>query len=316
MQRLWLQSPPWLSLLSRGGRTLEYRSRRPEDSGNRIGRRVGRRRRYGAVLAQHRPAFTAVHSVSHPYWQRFNASLTGLAFGDPPIFRKVPGGALAGAFAYPFAAGYDNDTLRETMAQWGGVAYSGIERPRLMIRALDVEAGAPAWLDSASEPITPSMTAASSATPLLFKPGMHAGKPLWDGDIWTQGVLPQALQRLRAEGGEEAFHVITTELYARLQGMPIGLGGSLHQLRSMQLAARCDQHVDALQLVVPKARVTRIRRAPQPYEQASLGLFDWAPEYIEALLRQGRADAEAALAAPVEAPRANLQPLGERQPRF
>lgn len=237
------------------------------------------------------------HPLPVPYFQRLNASLTGLTFGNPSIFYGVPGGAMGGLFAYPHMAGYDNSTLPRTVSEFATEYRSQAQDgPRLLVRAIDIEEATPAWFDSGQETIVPTMIGASSAIPLLFKPAWHAGRAYWDGDVWHQGLLMPTLDRLTQETQEaQRYHVVTMELFKRTRQSPVGLGGNLDHFRRMFLGARSDEEAERALASHPQVRLTRIRREPHPDERASLWLMDWAPERIEYLLEQGEADAERAL---------------------
>lgn len=232
----------------------------------------------------------------HPYWQRLNGTLTGLLCGNPAVFFGVPGGALGALFAYPFVAPYRNDPVLATMTRWVGDYHSKPGQPRLLVRAVDYAAAEPVWFDSDQEPITPAVVTGSSAIPLLFPPRWHQGRPLWDGSLWPQGVLPGALQRLEESGEDNAYHAVTVELVAPHAGLPVGMGANLLHLRDMQLGTRFDHDEAAARAHRPGLQLTRIRRLPHAHEQVSSSLFDWTPERIDALIEQGEQDAAQAFA--------------------
>ncbi|MCE8026570.1 patatin-like phospholipase family protein [Billgrantia aerodenitrificans] len=228
--------------------------------------------------------------------QRLSATLTGLTFGNPPVFSAVPGGFMIGLGGYPATAGYDNRRLVETVARhaehYTALSDAG---PRLMIRAIDIEAAEPVWFDSQEQPIVPSMIGASSAIPLLFKPGRHEGRAYWDGDVWHRGLLLPALERLSSPRSGQPWHVITVELFKQTPGMPQGLGEGMDHFRRLFLGARSDDEAREATERYPELRLTRIRRDPHPGESASLWLTDWAPDRLTYLIEQGEADAQRAL---------------------
>ncbi|MGQ4877299.1 patatin-like phospholipase family protein [Billgrantia sp. LNSP4103-1] len=227
---------------------------------------------------------------------RFSATLTGLAFGNPRVFSAVPGGFLAGLRYYPAIAGYSNKGLVDTVARYAeSYATSTEDGPRLMLRAIDIEAAAPVWFDSGEQPIVPSMIGASSAIPLMFKPGWHDGRAFWDGDVWHRGLLQPALARLEREAPGQQWHAITAELFKRTPGTPNGLDESLDHFRRLFLGARSDDEAEEVKHLYPTLRLTRIRREPHRDENASLWLTDWAPDRLAYLAEQGEADAERAL---------------------
>jgi len=238
--------------------------------------------------------------IPHPYWERVNASLTGLAMGNHGIFSAVPGGLVGGLMAYPHMAMFNNAPLVRTLSDWSAgldaAAETDTPRPRVMMRALDLMAAEPVWFDSDETPIVPAMAACSTAVPLVFEPHWYEGRAYWDGDIWHQGVLAPALARLDAgnngQGADSAdgYHVITVEMFSREPGAPVGLGAAIHQLRMMFLGSRCDRDA-ADALARGDVRLTRVRRNSLPHEQASMWLMDWAPERIADLISQGREDA-------------------------
>ncbi|MCC5883001.1 MAG: patatin-like phospholipase family protein [Halomonas sp.] len=267
----------------------------------------------GYLIAAHQKAHYAGLDVLERFWrevaqpslpfvplfnvnsQRLSASLTGLAFGNPSVFSAVPGGMLAGLEFYPATAGYDNRRLVETVMRYVERYDGGDSGPRLMIRAIDIEAAAPAWFDSAEQPIVPSMIGASSAIPLLFKPGWHEGRAYWDGDIWHRGLLQPALERLEPLTPGQRWHVITVELFKRTPKMPKGFAENLDHFRRLFFGARSDDEAHEAMEAYPGLRMTRIRREPHPGESTSLWLMDWAPEHLAYLIEQGEADAEEAL---------------------
>jgi NTE family protein len=229
--------------------------------------------------------------------RRLSASLTGLAFGNPPVFTGLPGGFMAGLPFYPALGPYNNASLVDTVARYAEDYTTGeAGGPRLIVRAIDIEAAQAVWFDSQEQPIVPSMIGVSSAIPLLFKPGWHAGRAYWDGDIWHQGLLQPALARLEQETPGQRWHAITVELFKRTPGMPSGFGESLDHFRRLFLGARSDDEADEVAHVYPALRLTRIRRGPHPEEEASLWLTDWAPDRLAYLIEQGEADAERMLA--------------------
>lgn len=203
---------------------------------------------------------------------------------------------MIGLGGYPATAGYDNRRLVETVARhaehYTALSDAG---PRLMIRAIDIEAAEPVWFDSQEQPIVPSMIGASSAIPLLFKPGRHEGRAYWDGDVWHRGLLLPALERLSSPRSGQPWHVITVELFKQTPGMPQGLGEGLDHFRRLFLGARSDDEAREATERYPELRLTRIRRDPHPGESASLWLTDWAPDRLTYLIEQGEADAQRAL---------------------
>jgi NTE family protein len=233
----------------------------------------------------------------HPYWQRLNGTLTGLLYGNLTVFYGVPGGALGALIAYPFVAPYRNDPVLATLARWVGDYRSTPQQPRLLVRAVDYAAAQPVWFDSDQEPISPAVVAGSSAIPLLFAPRWHQGRPLWDGSLWPQGLLPGVLQRLRETGDDSGYHAVSVELVAPHAGLPVGIGANLMHLRDMQLGTRFDHDEAKVSASARDLRLTRIRRMPHPHEQVSSSLFDWTPQRIDALIEQGEQDAAQAFAA-------------------
>jgi NTE family protein len=230
----------------------------------------------------------------HPYWARVNATLTGFGFGNPAIFWPIPGGTLAAILAYPYGAPFDNAPMALTLASHSEGYASAEGEPHLLVRAVDMADAQAVWFDSRREPITPSAIAASAAIPLLFRPHWHEGRAYWDGDVWPQGVLPDILPQLLRDTQGEDLHVIVVELFTSEQQFPVGAGAGLHQFRTTFLARRSDQDAAAA-ATTPAVRLTRVRRLAQPYERASIELFDWAPERISALIEQGERDAEQSL---------------------
>ena len=229
--------------------------------------------------------------------QRLNATLTGLAFGNPRVFSALPGGFLAGLQFYPAVAGYSNRSLVDTVTRYAErYAQEAAKGPRLLVRAIDIEAAAPVWFDSHEQPIVPTMIGASSAIPLMFQPGTHAGRAYWDGDIWHQGLLKPTLEWLEREASGQRLHAITLELFKRTPGMPNGFGESLDHFRRLFLGARSDEEAKDVTAAYPELRLTRIRREPHPDENASLWLTDWGPDRLAYLIEQGEVDAEKALA--------------------
>ncbi|QJQ94887.1 MULTISPECIES: patatin-like phospholipase family protein [Halomonadaceae] len=236
--------------------------------------------------------------VPTPYFQHLNGTLTGLAFGNPPILAGVPGGGLSGLLSYPYMAGFSNASLMGTVSAYATEYRSASQQgPRLIIRAVDIAQAQTVWFDSDQQAILPSMIGASSAIPLLCQPAWHDGRAYWDGDIWHQGIMPAAISRLRQEGGDDDYHIITAELFKRTpqERHYVGLGEYLDHFRRMFLGARYDDDAATVSLPNSGLRITRIQREPHPAEQVSSPLLDWSPERIEHLIAQGEEDAERAL---------------------
>ncbi|MEX0872324.1 MAG: patatin-like phospholipase family protein, partial [Aquisalimonadaceae bacterium] len=104
--------------------------------------------------------------VPDPYYQRLNATLTGLVFGNPFAVVGIPGGLLGGLLYYPHTAAFSHANLISATTEVAGDSYSPEhEGPRLMIRAIDIAAASPVWFDSNDEAIVPSMIGASSSIP-------------------------------------------------------------------------------------------------------------------------------------------------------
>src|SRR5205807_9246946 len=84
-------------------------------------------------------------------WQRWNAAWTSLVFGNPHLFTPQPWSFLAPLLATSF---YSTQAMEQTLDHYfAGYGPRGSD-PRLLVMALDVEAGKPNALDSRQERIT------------------------------------------------------------------------------------------------------------------------------------------------------------------
>jgi NTE family protein len=149
-------------------------------------------------------------------WRRWDGLMSTLLFGHHAIFTPLYAHWNSMGEAARFRAPlYETSALTETLKLRFG-EYRG-RSPLLAVRAINVEAGAPAIFNSAIETITPQMLAASSAIPMMFRPVEIDGKHYWDGDMWSSSLLPDVLDLLHND--EETppviddYLVVSIDLY-------------------------------------------------------------------------------------------------------
>lgn len=130
------------------------------------------------------------------YWDAWNGALTGLLLGSPHTQRPVPAGwnPVGDALRLQWPL-YDNRPLARTVAAFFG-DYEGRD-PILVVRAQQVETGLPVVFDSLSGPVTHGMLMGSAAIPMLYAPTRVSDSHYWDGDLWSNTLLPDVLSVLR-----------------------------------------------------------------------------------------------------------------------
>jgi NTE family protein len=133
-------------------------------------------------------------------WRREMAVWTGVWWGNAHLFTP--------ASWNPFAPShYDTQAMERTVAHHVGTYGPSAEPPRLIVTAVDVQAGTIRAFDSRCEGITPEMVVASGSLPPNFPAREIEGKFYWDGGLWSNTPLREvlnAMQRKPTEGEPEA----------------------------------------------------------------------------------------------------------------
>jgi NTE family protein len=153
-------------------------------------------------------------------WQRWNARWTSLVCGNPHLFTPQLWNFLAPLFATSF---YSTQAMEQTLDHYfEGYGPQGTG-PRLIVTALDVEAGTPKAFDSWQERITPAQVVAGSSLPPGFPAKEVAGRFYWDGGLWSNTPLPEVLNVLQAHPAEEpapAYQVYIVDVFPQQAPLP------------------------------------------------------------------------------------------------
>lgn len=129
------------------------------------------------------------------YWDAWNGLLTSLLLGNRALFSPVyqhwnPIGDMLRFHLPLYSTHQAEQTLTDVFGQYHG------EAPLLVVGATDVKSGEAVLFDSASQPVTPGMLAASLAIPLLFPPIKIDGRYYWDGEMRSNTLLPDVFALL------------------------------------------------------------------------------------------------------------------------
>ena len=153
-------------------------------------------------------------------WQRWDAAWTSLVFGNPHLFTPQLWNFLVPLFATSF---YSTQAMEQTLDRYfGGYGPRGTG-PRLLVTALDVEAGEPHAFDSWQEHITPAQVVAGASLPPGFPAKEVAGRFYWDGGLWCNTPLPEVLKALQAHPTEEPapeYQVYIVDVFPRRAPLP------------------------------------------------------------------------------------------------
>lgn len=157
-----------------------------------------------------------------------NAVWTSLLFGHPRLYSPYFFGwnLLPPVFWAAFTQFYDTAPMRRTLEKHFAPEgqYSGVN-PRLIVTAVDIAAGLPAVFDSGNaQAVTPTQVMACCALPPSFPEQSFGGKHYWDGGLWSNTPLREALNSLQMHGGfnesDDVYEVFIVDLFPREARLP------------------------------------------------------------------------------------------------
>ncbi|WP_460837150.1 patatin-like phospholipase family protein [Noviherbaspirillum agri] len=260
------------------------------------------------------------------YARAWNGLLTSLLLGNRALFTPAyqnwnPVGEMF-RFHMPM---YLTRNATDTMARTVGTYRE--YQPLLAVCATDVQSGDAVLFDSARGAVTPEMFSASIAIPILFSPVEIDGRYYWDGEMRSNGLLPDVMALVRntlplEEDDDflfimvdmfrmEAQRLPTSTLQSQYRFLNIILGGKLKN--DLRASETDDAHLRAMQrlktlsdgearsplsvAVDEEYRRTLARRPAQmafmqigrtPFAYEHISRdFDYSPHYIERLMQQG-----------------------------
>jgi len=283
------------------------------------------------VLA--RPSFPFVPAPG--VWQRWNALYTSLLLGNPHI--ALPRWWLGDPpTSFDPAYLYSTRPLAETLAR--SIGSYGPQRadPRLIVTAVDVEAGTVRAFDSWREPVTHEKVLATSSIPPWYPAQEIAGRFYWDGGLWTSTPLAAALNTLQADPTDSqppAYRVIIIDVFPQRGALPrtgLEVNQRMQEIiyadktaDDQRAAEWVNRHIRFVQTLrsytsqlPPSPLRERIEHEYQQLRQVERRVLldittikrqasryeyisdslDYSPERIAALIDQGRRDAEQAIA--------------------
>jgi predicted acylesterase/phospholipase RssA len=134
-------------------------------------------------------------------WHRWNAIWTAVMFGNPHLY--TPALPFPLSFLPPASwmetHWYDTAAMEQTLSNqfksYGGPDH--LIKPRLMITAVDLKAGALKVFDSWKEVITPRHVVACGSLPPSFPATKIGDTPYWDGGLWSNSPLRDVLRAIR-----------------------------------------------------------------------------------------------------------------------
>jgi predicted acylesterase/phospholipase RssA len=131
-----------------------------------------------------------------------NAIWTSLLFGNPRMFQPtVPFWSLMPPVTWaPFTAFYDTAPMERSLAGFFCALGSRYAAPRLVVTAINLGTERPVAFDSWDTAITPRHIVASCSLPPTFPPTALNGTTYWDGGLWSNTPLREALNALQKPG--------------------------------------------------------------------------------------------------------------------
>lgn len=269
--------------------------------------------------------------------RRWNAVWTSILRGHPHLFTPQFGGPLAWVFRAPVSWSethfYTTQAMEETLHRYcPPYGPEGVD-PRLIVTAVDVEAGTSKAFDSYCMPITAAHLVASGSLPPGFPAKEVGGKLYWDGGLWSNTPLREVLDALQQAGPlQERYQVYIIDVFPRQAHLPqtnwevwqriselsyadktaydkkasewvnkyIELVNRMREVKSQLppgLAELVQKHIPQVEKRTI-LDITTIARSAFPDEQGeSISReLDFSPERIEELMTQGYTDAARALA--------------------
>ena len=157
--------------------------------------------------------------------RRWNAVWTSILRGHPHLFTPQFGGQLAWVFRAPVGWSethfYSTQAMEETLHRYCSPYGPEVVDPRLIVTAVDVEAGTSKAFDSYREPITAAHLVASGSLPPGFPAKEIGGKLYWDGGLWSNTPLREVLDALQQAGPtEERYQVYIIDLFPQQSHLP------------------------------------------------------------------------------------------------
>lgn len=288
------------------------------------------------VLAQPSVSFVPPVGIG----QRWNAVWTSILLGNSHMFKPYPASPLPWVFRPPVAwletHFYDPGPLEDTLAQpavfgsWGPEASD----PRLIVTAVDIARGRSVAFDSLHQRITAAHMVASGSLPPSFPAREIEGTAYWDGGLWSNTPLREALNALQQAGPmAERYRVYIVDVFLRHSSLPQTNGDVWQRMAEIMFADRTAydavvagwvnryldlmgtlrQHLSELPPSLQDAigqqeaalreqrrvylDIMTIRRERIADEEGNRmsGASDFSPERIAALIEEGYRDAQHAL---------------------
>jgi NTE family protein len=163
----------------------------------------------------------------------WNAVWTSLIFGNPRLFRPtVPFWNFVPPVAWAsFREFYDTAPMEETLGKIFDAFGPNRTDPRLIVTAVDLDRIKPVAFDSWDTAISPRHILASCSLPPSFAATKLDGHSFWDGGLWSNTPLREALNCLQKRGspGPEAMSeclVFVVDLFAPAQDHPPAVAGN------------------------------------------------------------------------------------------
>ncbi len=267
-------------------------------------------------------------------FQRWNAVWTSLLFGHPRWFTQrlwgwdtlLPGANPSFSSSQP---------MQQTLVQHFGAYGPGKTEPRLILTAVDIQAGTLTAFDSYEERITAEQVVASGSLPPGYPAKEVEGKFYWDGGLWSNTPLPEVLNAMQANAATELsseYQVYLVDVFPAQGEVPQNtldvsrriaeivyadkttydkksaewVNRYLYLMRDLEsweqelppaLQKRLAQEREQVSDLNKRVilHITHIKRSALPYEEISSGV-DFSPERIEQLMAQGYTDARRELA--------------------
>ena len=271
-------------------------------------------------------------------WRRWNAVWTSFLSGNPHLFTPRLLGSLPWVFRAPVYWSethfYQTQAMEQTLQQYFEPYGPKAGDPRLIVTAVDIEAGKSQAFDSWQDRITAEHVVSSGSLPPMFPAKEVNRKFYWDGGLWSNSPLPEVLNVLQKTGPiDESYQVYIIDVFSQRGSVPqnnwevsqriseityadktnydgksctwvnhyIDLVKTLHEQVDLLPAGLRNQIEQEYTRICQEKRVhldiTIIQRAAFPNEQAEQVSreLDFSPERIEELMSQGYRDAKQAL---------------------
>ena len=157
----------------------------------------------GAAALEHFWTSVATNSLSFlsPFgvFADWNAVWTSLLLGNPRLFRPaVPLWTFSPPVTWaPFTSFYDAAPMEQTLRSFFPVFGPNRVTPRLIVTAVDLDHIRPVSFDSWDMAITPRHILASCSLPPSFAATKIDGHHFWDGGLWSNTPLREALNCLQ-----------------------------------------------------------------------------------------------------------------------